>query len=127
MGEPNRKKYLDDSKEGLPSNEDVVESLVKDFSDVNVIDKENLNDSKNIPCTSSSSDDRVSGNYELNEDRDYDYDEEAGSTKKTDDKNDFIDEEHLKDLEVGYSDEERKVFFYVFLHVIIVDYIFFLI
>lgn len=124
MAQKDIKKILEDSKADLPSNEDVIESLVKGIQNSSVED--GCEPSENTPVHSTSTlNDKESSQQKFNECVNSDSDkckelyddeveEEDVESKNTgSNEDDYIDEEHLKDLEVSYSEDDKKVLLFL--------------
>ncbi|XP_075222065.1 tetratricopeptide repeat protein 1-like [Lycorma delicatula] len=119
MAEKNIKEKVESAKDGLPSNEDVIESLVKGVEDVcvEVDDKnENVKERKEInqsPSTSELKNDKIK-NKETDcfnlKSKVFEQDEPEEINNVDNEDDDFIDEEHLKDLEFDYSEEDKETY-----------------
>lgn len=92
----------------IPSNEEIIDELTKDLDSVFVKSEENKNEinCETVPDTKKA-DERCTANSN-NENNEITTDDEDKQENSKEIDEDFIDEEALKDLEVTYSEEDKK-------------------
>lgn len=106
MSGTNRRKSFDESKSGLPSNEDIVDELVKGLGDIRACNPESEGeqfDSKNDEVPEATDD---INSFESGVDDGATEDKDDGSDEEFPD--DVIDEVKLKKLDEDSSEEEKK-------------------
>ncbi|KAJ8865900.1 hypothetical protein PR048_033423 [Dryococelus australis] len=93
-----------DHNSKLPTNEEIIEELTKDIKDFAVDEQSRIDSTSNTHRDPSS--DLLNGNVQ---DTGNSFDEDSGSTAETVKDDDLIDEVALKDAELTYTEEDKKL------------------
>lgn len=94
---------------GIPSNEEIIDSLASEFENSVIKDNKDVDLEKNGDSKTNNRGTKSSLPNNIQYDDEFQDSVDDISDDKSDKSDDYIDEVLLKDLEVGYSEEDKEV------------------